>query len=274
MTVGGLAERDALAVDALARDVALPLITGGEVRPARPIGARRAEVVAAQWPPSAGASLERLAEARARAARRLLPLDAPLELLADEWLLLVALNDLLQVEHHDLEGFGESRRRRRVANSALQCVVRAKLPRTFGDLVRRHTLFGRVMAVQRTDVRVTWWVGERTFRGAEPPGRLLVLRRLRSVRTSRATVQLGDLGSGTEIDDVCEAALSRLLGASPLTALLECERPRPKFDVARAARYFGGASARRLALRAADRAGVTSAVERALEGMAGRQRVG
>jgi hypothetical protein len=80
----------------------------------------------------------------------------------------------------------------------------------------------------RDDVRVTFWAGRREFKGAEPPSRLLKWPDVRRVREERWRV--GVMGEAVA-DPLQRAIVVALLGASPLTDLLEPTRLEPRFDL-------------------------------------------
>ena len=148
-----------------------------------------------------------------------------------EWALAAALNDLLQVTNHHLEGpFTRRRGARLLANIGWLC-GRIVLPRDPESALARHATFGRVLEIARTDSTVSWWTGSKHFRGERPPSRLLAWRELRRVRVEERRVGIGEMAQGmsTVWPDVYSDVLSLWLSRSPLTDLATVGRGRPRF---------------------------------------------
>lgn len=245
----GLLPADQGAAADFLRTFALPLCRGGQLHVGAPLGlsglARLREAAELGGLDRTGPG-KQLAEVRQRLAREITP-RAPRPLLSgarEELYLLCGLHDLLFLLH---PAAGElmlgERRLRRVLDHALTLLLAAQPERTPGDIVglaRRHSLLHNLWALQRQDVRVTFWAGARTFHGVEPPERLLAWRRVRRVHEERWLVgvaqQLGALwpeaGSGKQ-------AVSLLLGVSPLSDLLSPRRAEPPFDLSRHAALLG-----------------------------------
>lgn len=211
----------------IAEGVLLPLAGGGEVRPARVVGAGLAVELAALGLPLPESIARRLEAARLRVLRGLLPLDRVAEPGAASWQLAFALNDLLQCAHPDLDAADAAR----VLPHVHRLVDRAGPPASVAESLERHSCFALLPALEREDAAVSWWSGSATFRGQRPPGRLLAWRRLRDVRVEESRVPLASLPDTRErpdasgLPDLWRATLERWLAASPLTALARAGTP-------------------------------------------------
>jgi hypothetical protein len=231
--------------------VFLPLILGGAVRPVRPIGARASVALAGHTPRlnvEIGASLGR---ARVQAVRRLLPLDELPEPSAGEWLLLFALNDLLQVTNPALTERLGADRPLRLLDMVEQVIHCAGAPATLADSVVRHAGLYRLFELTRNDVEVSWWVGRAVFHGQPVPRRLLAWPTTRRVSSRAERVRLDSMAVGQRWSERWAQVLAQLIAASPLTDLACAGRESPSF------RWTGASLAllrvplgQRLALRA------------------------
>jgi hypothetical protein len=201
----------------VAERVLRPLLLGGELRPLRPIGARRALQIA-----DAESFLldAELAAARLRQARRLWPIDQLPEPTPGEWLLLSALNDLLQVNHADLVAPYARHRPARLLSMVFDCIRAAGAPRTALDALARHASFSAVLALERTDTLVSWWTGQRWFIGVPVPARLLAWPRLRRVRKQTRRLRVFDMAGNAAWANSYRDAVSAWLSATPITELL------------------------------------------------------
>lgn len=140
------------------------------------------------------------------------------DIAADEWLLVAALNDLLQLTNPALvRGVRARRTRSRLAHLVERVIERAGPPRSVGAAVSRHALFSKVVELSRVDTQVSWWTGSDKFVGHAPPERLLHWPRLRKVRRTAEHVRLAEMGPGDASE--FEALLERWLAATPLTTL-------------------------------------------------------
>jgi hypothetical protein len=114
----------------------------------------------------------------------------------------------------------------RVARDALDRVPDAA---TVREALSRHTWFGRVLDIARTDTSVSWWVGSRTYLGVEAPHRLQAwpeLRRVNVVKTEHTLLELEPLA--VDRSGLTEA-MARFLGKTPLTEIATCTRDAPTF---------------------------------------------
>jgi len=239
----------------LGRQVLASLTGGGGIEPLPPVGSARAIAAVEDELPLPDEVAPRIRLARHRVACRLCPLDRLPELGRAEWLMGLALNDLLQATNPDLVGVLGRDRPRRLIEMAHQMLDAAGAPATIGEALARHGTFSRLGEVRRIDTTVSWWVGSATFRGQHPPARLSVWPELRRVRSQEEAVNLAAMPPAEAAwRDEWLACLARLYAASPLTDLAAVTRTAPTFQ-------WTGASlgltrsplGRRLALRAVER---------------------
>ncbi len=221
---------DPVTANALAENVLLPLIEGGKLCPLEPIGPTRAAAFAhAEALTVSGGAMDSVRAHRVRAARRVAGIDALGDLSAGEWLLACALNDLVQVTNPTLTGWFDKDRPRKLAELVAAQVNSAGPPRRISEALARFATFGRILTVGRVDTTVTWWVGSETFRGLEPPARLLRWRGLRRVRTKQQRVSIGNMAPEGFDGRGYEDALGLFLRANPLTDLATAARKRAPF---------------------------------------------
>jgi hypothetical protein len=175
-------------------------------------------------------SLDEIRTRRVQVARRLAAVDALPDPGAGEWMLLMALNDLLQVTNPTLVGmFGTARPSKLVAEVAT-LVREAGAPTTVGDALSRHATFSRVLELARIDTHVSWWVGKQTFRGAVPAQRLLRWKSVRRVQQREERVELAAMAGAEDAwAEGFREALAMLLAATPLTDLSLADREEPPF---------------------------------------------
>jgi hypothetical protein len=208
-----------------------PLVLGGEVLPARPIGARAALALGRERVVADSDLFGRVQLARTRVARKLTPVDrlpAPTEA---EWALGAALHDLIQAAH---PGFDAAFRRSapaRVLDLAEATLERVPGPASVGESLSRHSWFSRLFDMERTDTVIRWWVGSQRFLGETPPARLSAWPELRRVHVETTARGVMDLpGAGGAVDPLrFGVALARFLAKSPLTDLATCHRAAPRF---------------------------------------------
>src|SRR5688500_7892714 len=200
---------------ALSESLLCPLLRGDEVRLVEPIGEARAVELGKSLPGTR--IFEELEELRLAAARRWAPVDDLGDISADEWLLIAALNDLLQLTNPGLvRGIRSRQNERLLARLVGRLIDRAGPPTTVGAALSRHALFSRVVELSRLDTAVRWWAGSDRFVGCTPPERLLAWPELRKVRRTTEQVRLADMAPvGVEF----EALLDRWLATTPLTLL-------------------------------------------------------
>jgi hypothetical protein len=216
----------------------LPLVAGGDVRVATVLGAREMK----QLNESSfddDESARRIAEARHAVVSELL-INPPEPQLDDDTLrLAAAMQNLLFLLHPGTATW--TARRRRLRGVAAYTTHLATLPLPEADaagarvLAERHSILHHLFDLGRDDVRVSFWVGKREFRGAEPPARLLRWPDVRRVREERWRVTVA--GEATA-DAVLKPIIAALLSSSPLTDLFEPGRLEPRFDLLPLARWL------------------------------------
>jgi hypothetical protein len=216
----------------------LPLVAGGDVRVATVLGGRELKQLT-ETSFDGDESARRIAEARLAVTSELLidPLEPVLD---DEALrLAAAMQNLLFLLHPGTATW--TARRRRLRAVAAYTTQLATLPVPDVDtrgariLADRHSLLHHLFDLGRDDVRVSFWVGRREFRGAEPPARLLKWPDLRRVREERWRVTV--VGEAVS-DPLLRPVVAALLAASPLTDLFEPARLEPRFDLLPLARWL------------------------------------
>jgi hypothetical protein len=193
-----------------------PLLRGEEVRLVEPVGEARAVALGKSLPGTR--MFEELEALRLAAARRWAPVDDLGDISADEWLLVAALNDLLQLTNPNLvRGIRSRKNQQRLGRLVGRLIERAGAPSTVGAALSRHALFSRVIELSRLDTEVRWWTGSDRFVGNAPPERLLAWPELRKVRRTTEHVRLADMAPLAFLE--YEALLERWLAATPLTTL-------------------------------------------------------
>jgi hypothetical protein len=213
------------AAEAFLGSFLLPLVGGGEVHVREPLDARDLAALE-DLSLLADDALAAVEAARQRRAEDLWPEPLDTRLDGGALRLAVAAHNLLYLSHPANEHWTVTHRGlQRVALFTERCLL-LPLPDSPADLVLRETVVGNLRWLKRTDVDVSYWAGSRTFRGQQPPPRLLAWPRLRRVRRSstEASWLTADLPPG-QLELV-----GLLLRQSPLTDLLYPWRPAPPFD--------------------------------------------
>lgn len=213
----------------LAGRVLTPLLAGGALRPLPPIGHERA-LRAAEHGAFASSALDEARARRLRIARRLCPVDALADPTPGEWLMLCALNDLLQATNPTLLGPFGAERPQRLLEMAHATLLAAGPPRSVGEALSRHATFARLLEVVRVDTHLSFWVGRRVYRGAKPPRRLTRWRSVRRVSEREETVRLSEMApANPAATPLFEDTLKSLIAATPLTDLANAGRDLPAF---------------------------------------------
>lgn len=167
---------------------------------------------------------EDMAEAiRETIAEAALLTDLPPEQFDEEaGILLFAVHELFAACHPQASaGYSRAYTYCTFASAQLQ-----KLSRTYDSrrLLMRHLIIHRAFTAQRMDVKVSWWTGESTFHGTEPPERLLYLPSMRKVRQEKSNREMWRIvageNAGTEIYTLRYNLAVALLNFSPLTRML------------------------------------------------------
>lgn len=218
----------------LVESVIAPLVLGGAIVPQRPFGPRLGLEIGVERTIVDRELASRIDEARLRMARSLVAVDVVPPLSASEWALGVALNDLLQVTNHELSSFATRSRHDELLEATASLVERIPPCRTLEDAVCRHATFARALMIRRVDTRVSWWTGRGSYRGQEPPSRLLAWPGLRNVEVSRQPVNLVAMAEGVVVDpERYLAVVHAWLSCSPLTDLSTAYRVTPRFTFSR-----------------------------------------
>ena len=265
---------DPIALDRLANQLVdrllAPLVIGGELWPLPPLGVRRARAWAESMQLADSESSARLAQVRLALARSLCPIDELPEPSSQLWLLVFALNDLLQVTHPALARALHREPQQRLLSSVERAIELAGAPATVAETLSRHTSFARVFELVRSDEHISWWTGSASFLGARAPKRLLMLPELRRVEQRREAVALVELAPVAPWASRWLETVARWVRASPLTDLATASRKTPPFAWSGATLgLVSTAAGRVLAMRAIDRqgdpAGAVSALRRAAQ---------
>jgi hypothetical protein len=217
--------------DALVTHVLAPLVLGGRIDPVRPFGPRLGLAIGEGRNVADSDLRSQLDVARVRIARLLAPVDTVADLAPEDFALIAAFNDLLQVSNLDLSGpFTRSRHAKLLADVVALCGVVPR-PRTVAEALSRHTVFARALEAVRTDTTISWWTGSASFRGKPTPARLLAWRDFRRVREDARRVPLVDMGidAPNVTADMWLEVVGVWLARSPLTDLATAARRSPVF---------------------------------------------
>ena len=212
--------------------VLVPLVLGGKIELARPFGPRLGLAIGKGRAIVDPAIRTRVEVVRVRRARTIAPIDTLPALGADEWALACAYNDLLQSTNHELASrFTRSRHQRLIASVTELCENVAP-PSDVRQALARHATFSRALEIFRKDTAVSWWTGKASFRGQEPPMRLLRWREIRRVHVEEHHVSLAEMCIGIDAitTEAFLEALAGWLSRSPLTDLASVTRREPLFS--------------------------------------------
>lgn len=232
--------------------VVKPLVLGGPVFPLDPIGPVAAPELAQQATRALSAADSSWVDvARVRCARTLCPVDALPSIGEHEWLMIVAINDLLRSTDPELKTFLSPGRAGQVVAGVLEILDQVPASRTIGEALVRHATFQQMMSARRTDTVISWWCGSRAFAGRQPPDRLLSWPRVRRVRTNREELDLAAMAAGSEATKATYLdAVRALLARTPLTDLATAGRAAPPFAwTSPTVSLLGVSSGRNIALR-------------------------
>lgn len=200
-----------------------PLVLGGELRPGRILGAKRALAIGAERTIGDIDLAAHVALARVRAARKIVPVDRAPPATPTEWALAACLHDLVQSTHPSLDGALRKSTAARVVALAEMTLARTAAPTNAAEALWRHTWFSRALEIARTDTKVSYWVGSGTFRGNDPPARLLTWPELRRVHVQKTAQNVMELARVESLQRYQEL-LVRWLAKSPLTDLVHADR--------------------------------------------------
>ncbi len=163
-------------------------------------------------------------------ARRLAPVDVLCPPTRDDWTLFAAWHDLYVAAHPDWNTPLRRHLARRVLEHALVSAQGVGLPQTVSGALARHVWIAALRSVVRVDQTVTWWRGAETFRGVDPPARLLLWPTRRKVDVSRLQIDSASIFAGSALDKKAyDQVYSLCLALSPLTDLAVAHRANPPF---------------------------------------------
>jgi hypothetical protein len=237
--------------DRLFAGVMAPLVLGGPLLPGHAIGARTALSFGDDWLPGDRDLADRVAAARVRRARKLVPIDTLPDPGAADWALGAAFHDLLQTANPIFDAPLRRRSAARILDLVHATLERVPASTSAREALVRHTWLARAPEVARTDTEVKWWVGSRTFLGVDPPDRLTAWPEIRRVEIIRRPTPLLELAPLAVDRDRLSEALSTLLARTPLTDLATCTRAAPAFAWRRSTlALLGTRAGRTLAFRA------------------------
>jgi hypothetical protein len=209
--------------------VMAPLVLGGPLRPTHAIGARSALALGEGRIPADRDLASRVEVSRVRRARRLVAVDVLPDPSGAEWAMAAAINDVLQSTNPAFDRVLRRGAAVKILASAAATLERVPAPPSVRDALSRHTWFARVLETTRTDTRISWWTGSRTYLGVEPPSRLQAwpgVRRVRIAQTPRPLLDLSPIAvDRLRLGDV----VARLLSRTPFTDLSTCARTAPVF---------------------------------------------
>jgi hypothetical protein len=248
-------------------DVMAPLVLTGSIRPGHAIGPRAALGLGDGRIPQDRELGDRVAAARVRRARRLVPVDTLPAPSGADWALAGAFHDILQAANPMFDAPLRRGSAARILDLAMTTIEHVPSPASVHDALSRHTWLARAPDVTRTDTDVAWWAGSHEFRGVDPPERLKAWPRLRRVSVVRKAHGLLELAPLAVDRGRLAAAVAALLTRTPLTDLATCTRATPAFAWHGSALGIVATGAgRSLALRSLARleqAGVDAALGRA-----------
>ena len=233
--------------------VVKPLVLGGPLRPLDPIGPTHAMEIAGQAAQGiTAADASWVTVARVRRARVLCPIDTLSGLSGSEWMMVVALNDLIRSTDPDVNSLFSPDRAGQVVQGAIEILAQVPAAGTLGEALARHATFAQMLSLRRRDTTVIWWCGSRSFAGREPPDRLLAWPKVRRVRAQHAELDMTAMSSGSESTRAAYLdALRALLARTPLTDLATAGRRAPTFAWSSpTVSLLSGAAGRNLAMRA------------------------
>ena len=215
----------------LASGVLRPLLLGGSMELQRPFGVHLALQLGVERAIMDNELGVQIDDARLRVARTVVAVDVLPPLSPTEWSVAAALNDLVQITNHELSTFASRGRHGELLESTMALCTQIPPCRTLQDAVARHATFARALELARTDTKVSWWTGSESFRGQEPPARLLAWPGLRKVQVNRTSLPLSEMAGGVS---VAEAAFHELLrcwlACSPISDLASAHRRAPSFQ--------------------------------------------
>jgi hypothetical protein len=221
-------------VSVLFEDVMKPLVLGGTLVARRPLGEKLAHAVSALALQTGSLGLlgaEQLSLfqlGRVQALRMLLPIDRLPPPSPAEWALAVLFHDIVQCTHPEMAKGLFGKPVAKLLPHLEQSLARVPAPRSVMEVLGRHSLFGRMFEVRRTDTELHWWTGKATFLGREPPARLTAWPELRRVVRAAERKSIPELAPKT-FETSFESCVYAFLDTTPLTDFATCTRASPPF---------------------------------------------
>jgi hypothetical protein len=206
-----------------------PLVLGGKLQALPPIGGRHTLEFGDERTTTDINRFAHVQLVRSRIARKFAGVDRANPINGAQWAMAAVLNDLMQLSHPDLVSFLRPKAAIKLTQIARATALAIPQPASLAETIDRHTLFGRVLQPKRRDVTVRWWTGHATFRGTEPPARLLAWPQVRNVRQEEELTAWLTLPIPATPTDVHEA-FAVWLNQSPLTALALATSTTPVFE--------------------------------------------
>jgi hypothetical protein len=202
-------------------DFMLPLVRGGSIHIARPLGMEAVARLAEELPTTNGPAVAALGACRRAVVARAVPGATTPALDEASLRLAAALHDLLALSHPDV--WHSARRQERISEAALDLASLGAPPSAVAAL-ERHSLLSRIPEIVRIDRTVRFWLGQRSYVGRTPPKRVTALPALRRVRVERTGRSwLREIG----IPAVANRAFLAMNVASPLGEALDPLRLEP-----------------------------------------------
>ena len=205
-----------------------PLVLGGELRPGKILGGKRALTIGVERSVGDIDLFAHVAVARIRVARKFVPLDLIAPPTAQQWALAAVLHDIVQSTNPTLGGVFTRGPGKRILQIAGLTLDRIPPPADVAEALGRHTLFARALEIGRMDTKVSYWIGSGTYLGVEPPPRITAWPGVRRVHVDRSVTGLATLPPADD-RDVFGEALATWLTKTPLTDLATADRDLPAF---------------------------------------------
>lgn len=218
-----MAENLQARAEALFAGFMAPLVLGGALRPGRIFGARAALTIGIERVVSDSDLSAHVDLGRIRVARKLAPIDRVSPASPAEWTLAACLHDIVQSTHPGLGGWGRGDSSLRVLALVRAALERVPAPATAAEAISRHGWFSRVFEIARADTKVSWWIGSDTYRGVEPPTRLLSWPDVRRVHVEKTMTNVTKLADVRILVPFHET-LALWLQKNPLTDLATADR--------------------------------------------------
>ena len=164
-----------------------------------------------------------------RRARQMAPVDQLPAMGAGEWMLLGALNDLIQAANPKLPSLVAPSRPKKLLAAVGALLATVRPPADLQEALVRHATLGRIFDVHRVDTSVRWWTGSAQFHGEAPNRRLTAWPDVRRVQINETAIGIEKLPLPGFPQEDYVGQLSAWLALSPLTDLATAGRSEPAF---------------------------------------------